>query len=133
MNLLECRSRLRERLNDPEGNLWADPVLDEQIRAALAELQQVCPLELALAGLDGAETNVLDGMETLLLRRAACLALRQRLLVRSEVYHPDPPEKGSWQDLLTQEEAAVHLLLEQRRRWYLQRSDQLPYALWPEV
>ena len=132
MTLNDFIVRLRGLLFDPDGDLFSDEVLEENLRLALAEIQKINPLGLQIAGLDGALTTNLDGQENLLMRRARWLVLWQRLQARSEVYHPDPPGVDGMENFLTAEQQALDLVFDQLRLSYLQTSSVPPYAVWPE-
>ena len=132
MTLNEILTKLRVLLADPDGDLLSDQVLTENLRLALVKLQTICPLVLQVSGLDEAQTTVLAGMETLLIRQTRWLVLWQRLQSRSEVYHPDPPGWERLENFLTAEQHDLDLALEQQRLFHLQSSAIPPYAVWPD-
>lgn len=130
-DLASLRTELQTLLDDSDGSLYPQSVLDSCLRQALAELQSVCPQTLSIAGLDSALESSLDGMAQLLLRFARLQAVNWRIQQRSETYDPvtrDQPLRQFYQ----QEQQALALALQQRRQHYLHNGT-LPYALWPEI
>lgn len=132
MTLSDLIFRLRWLLGNADGDLFADEMLTENLRLGLAELQKMCPVLLQVAGLDGAETTVLEDMEDLLIRQARVLVLWQRWQQRGETYHPDPLESADLEKMLRTERQALQAAFDQHRRSYLQGSATVPYAVWPE-
>jgi hypothetical protein len=128
-NLAALIARLQVLLDDSDGSIWAETLLTECVRIALAEIQRVCPQSLSIAGLDEAVESNLDQdlqLSPLLLQLAQQHALLQRQVQRSESFHPDP-QKNTHQ--LTQPVQAKVLKdqLEQVRFYFLQRSQSTPF------
>jgi hypothetical protein len=128
-NLAALIVRLQMLLVDSDGSIWAETLLTECVRIALAEIQRVCPNSLSIAGLDEAAESNLDQdlqLSPLLLQLAQQHALLQRQVQRSESFHPDP-QKNIHQ--LTQPVQVQQLKdqLEQVRRYFLQRSLTTPF------
>jgi hypothetical protein len=132
MTLNEILIRLRTLLADPDGDLFTDQILTENLRLALVKLQKICPLVLQVSGLDEAQTTVLAGLENLLIRQTRWPVLWQRLQSRSEMYHPDPPGWDSLENYLTAEQHDLDSAFEQQRLSYMQSSTIPPYAVWPD-
>ncbi len=123
-NLATLTTRLQVLLDDRDAAIWSGALLEECLRRALAQLQRVCPVPLAIAGLDGALQSNLDqeiSLSPLLLQLAQQQALQQRQVQRSESFHPDPHK------LMPLESASLQEQLEQVRRYFLQRSANSPY------
>jgi len=86
-SLEEIRERVKLFLMDVAGLIWDDATLDEAIRQAMRDLQEVTPITLTLAGLDGALVTVLEiGMDGLIVRGAAVYALQMRIIDRADIY-----------------------------------------------
>lgn len=86
-SLEEIRERVKLFLMDVAGLIWDNTTLDEAIRQALRDLQEVTPITLSLEGLDGALVTVLEmGMDGLLVRGAAVYALEMRMIDRADTF-----------------------------------------------
>ncbi len=134
LNLDGLLQQLRHMLWDEDGLIWGTERLVECIRLALASLQSVCPIKLALEGLDEAAITILEnGMAHLLLRLAVVRAWQLREQQRAEIFHPDPATVKDNQVWLRSEGQALEKELENLRQYYLQRSQQVPYACWPDT
>ena len=122
-------TRLRVLLQDVDGDIWSQGLLEECIRSALAEIQTVCPYPLTLSGLDDALETTLDQeikLTPLLLQLAQQQALTQRQVERSETFHPDPTKQStSMVQLLDRQ--GLREVMEKVRRYFLQRSTTSPY------
>ncbi len=125
--------QLMRLLSDTDGLIWNVPQLTDCIRLSLARLQRVCPLKLAIQGLDDAEVTLLEAnMDTLILRFALLQAWQQRMLQRSEIYHPDGPAGQFNESWLLSEQQQLAEEFEKLRLYYLQHSSLAPYAVWAE-
>lgn len=127
--LIDLITRLQVLLQDGEGEIWSEGLLEECVRSAVGELQAVCPYTLQIAGLDGAlETNIDQEIKLspLLLQLAQQQALVQRQVERSETFHPDPTKQAnSMVQMLDRQSQRTALDLV--RRYFLQRSTTSPY------
>lgn len=86
-SLEEIRERVKLILMDVAGLIWDETTLDEAIRQALRDLQEVTPITLTLEGLDGALATVLEmGMDGLIVRGASAYALEMRMIDRADTY-----------------------------------------------
>jgi thiazole synthase ThiGH ThiG subunit len=81
------RERIRLFLMDVGGLIWSDDGLDEAVRLALKDLQQVSPVTLAISGLDGALVTVLEmGMDGVIVQGASAYALEMRNIDRADAF-----------------------------------------------
>jgi len=104
----EIRERIKLFLSDVGGLLWSSGALDEAIRQALRDLQQVSPITLTIEGLDGALATVLEmGMDGLVVRGAAVYALEMRSIDRLDAFE------------LSQTGIDVSNLIEKMKKQYL--------------
>jgi len=122
-------SRLQHLLNDQAAEIWSQSLLEECLRFALQELQQVCPYPLQISGMDDASQTTLDqeiSLSPLLLLLAQQQALSHRQVQRSESFHPDPMKQI---DPLTRGCRRQELKdeVEHVRLYFLQRSPTTPY------
>lgn len=128
VNLTTLTARLQVLLDDPEAAIWSVALLEECIRLGLMEVQRACPYILTIAGLDDALESNLDQdihLSPLVLQLAQHQALRQRQVQRSERFHPDPQRLN--QELLSPvSQEALQSVLDQVRRYFLQRSSTSP-------
>ena len=86
-NLTAIRERVKLFLMDIDGLVWDHDSLDEAIRQSMNDLQRVTPIQLSIAGLDGALVTMLEmGMDGLIIRGAACYALQFRIIDRADAY-----------------------------------------------
>lgn len=122
-------TRLQVLLQDVEGEIWSEGLLEECMRSALVELQRVCPYPLKITGLDDALETTLDQelkLSPLLLQLAQQQALLQRQVERSETYHPDPTKQAT--SMVEMLDSQGHReVLEKVRCYFLQRSTNSPY------
>jgi hypothetical protein len=129
VDLAAFRTRLQVLLNDPDADIWSVSLLEECLRAALRELQGVCPIALQIVGLDDALETTVDQellLSPLILQIAQGYALTQRQVQRSESFHPDPAKQINTlcqPDRLQDLKAEV----ERVRLLFLQRSLTTPY------
>ena len=128
VDLTSLTTRLRVLLDDPEVVIWSDALLEECLRLALSQVQQVCPYVLTLAGLDEALESNLDQdirLSPLVLQLAHRQALQQRQVQRSERFHPDPQRQGhDWLSPVSEE--GLQSVLERVRCYFLQSSSTSP-------
>ena len=122
-------TRLQRLLNDPQAEIWSHSLLEECLRYALRELQQVCPHPLQINGMDAALQTTLDQeilLSPLLLLLAQQQALSQRQVHRSESFHPDPMKQIN---PLIQPQRLWELKeeVERVRLYFLQHSPSTPY------
>lgn len=121
--------RLQVLLHDVDAEIWSVALLQECLRAALSELQAVCPQPLQIAGMDQAlETNLDTELQLspLLLQLAQKVALLQRQVQRSETFHPDPTRQ-SQALVIASNQQDYQADLERVRLYFLQRSSTSPY------
>jgi len=86
-SLEEIRERVRLFLMDTGGLVWDNDSLDEAIRQALRDLQEVTPITLTLEGLDAAVATVLEmGMDSVIVRGAAVYGLQMRIIDRADTF-----------------------------------------------
>ena len=127
--LTTLTTRLQVLLDDPDAAIWPGDVLEECLRWGLGQIQRVCPTPLTIAGLDGALQSNLDQelcLSPLLLQLAQQQAWQHRQVQRSESFHPDPQRLNSEQ-LAPISQEGLQMVLEQVRRYFLQRSPTVPY------
>lgn len=86
-SLTEIRTRIKNYLMDVGGLVWPDSAIDESVRLALRDLQEVTPITLTIEGLDGALVTILEmGMDSLVIRGAAVYALEMRSVDRMDAF-----------------------------------------------
>jgi hypothetical protein len=133
LNLNNLLGQLQRMLSDPDALIWPADQLTDLIRVGLEELQTLSQLKLAVEGLDGAVSTLLEkGMYGYLLRSTLCRAVETRLLNRMETFHPDSLPGSFSPAWLEQEKTELRCQFESLRLISLQGSADAPYALWEE-
>jgi hypothetical protein len=131
-SLEEIRERVKLFLMDVGGLIWDNTTLDEAIRQALRDLQEVTPITLTLAGLDGALVTVLEmGMDGLIVRGAAVYALEMRMIDRADTFELN--QTGLDMSNLVEKIKTQYLIDVQKiRTRQFQMSASVPYFTLPD-
>jgi len=119
-------------LMDVGGLIWDNTTLDEAIRQALRDLQEVTPITLTLLGLDGALATVLEmGMDGLVVRGAAVYALEMRMIDRADTFELN--QTGLDMTNLVEKIKSQYLIDVQKiRTRQFQMSASVPYFTLPD-
>ncbi len=90
-SLSDLRDKVELHLLDAANLIWSTTLIDEAIRAALADLSHVYGEELTLNGLDGALENNFDDLDAyVIVQGAVGYALTFRVVGRYEEATPEP-------------------------------------------
>jgi len=129
--LTTVRDQLENRLEDSTNLIFSTAVLDEAIRAALAEISKSYGSALTLNGLDAAtETTIEDVDIHALLVGATAFACRSRLMAKFEEASPvreHPEDLAVWATQFMHEFLALVSLIKLR---IFQESTSNPYDDW---
>ena len=131
-SLEEIRERVKLFLMDVGGLVWDNTTLDEAIRQALRDMQEVTPITLTLEGLDGALLTVLEmGMDGLIVRGAAVYALEMRMIDRADTFELN--QTGLDMSNLVEKIKSQYLIDVQKiRTRQFQMSASVPYFTLPD-
>ena len=131
-SLEEIRERVKLFLMDVGGLIWDNTTLDEAIRQALRDLQEVTPITLTLLGLNGALATVLEmGMDGLIVRGASVYALEMRMIDRADTFELN--QTGLDMSNLVEKIKSLYLIDVQKiRTRQFQMSASVPYFTLPD-
>jgi len=131
-DLESLRLRVRTSLMDSDGLVWDVENLDEAIRHALSDVQNISTTKLSINGLDEATITILEPeMATLIVRGAVVYALEMRIIDRADKYELNQTglDMSGW---VEKEKHLYWTELEIQRNYFLQRSNSVPYFTVPD-
>ena len=131
ITLTTVRDQLEIRLSDSSNLIWSTNLLDESIRAALADISKVFHTVQTLSGLDGALLTSLDELDlNCLLVGSLAYAFRFRLINRFEQASPEEENPQDLALLSTDFMNDFQSMLTQIRLRLFYHSTDSPHSAW---
>ena len=133
--LSDLRDKVELHLLDATNLIWSTSIIDEAIRAALADLSHVYGQVLTLNGLDGALENNFDDLDAyVIIQGAVGYALTFRVVGRYEEATPEPalvPSVAAQAEKSMVEFRAMLKISDQRLKQTTSNDPHAPWA-WTE-